>query len=473
LRADFPLRETRYRTESQPYMTTLHDLRDGRTLVAVKGNPAEVLRLCDWYSSNGKVQRLGNRQRAGILSGNDRMAARGLRVLGAACLETKDHSPEPRGLVWIGLVGLADPPRHGVREVIGEFRNGGVRTLMLTGDQAATAGAVAEALELDNHSEAARASDMETLDENGVRALVRRTSVFSRVSPSHKLQIVRALQSDGLMVGMTGDGVNDAPALKAADVGIAMGQGGTKVARGIADLLLMDDRIESLLPAVREGRRVHENLRKAVHYIAATNASEILVMFTAVAAGLGQPFNPRQLLWINLITDVFPELALAMEPADPEIMSRPPRDPNQPVIGRPEYLRLARQSGILSAASMAAYLAGLARYGPGPAAATMAFLTLTSAQLLHGLSARSETRGAVRPPNPAMRKGLLAGFGLLIASQYVPGVTPLLGATRVGALDALICAGAALASYLALEFSKPLDTSRKEHEHELVEEWSH
>lgn len=473
LRRASPLRQMRHRSESQPYMTTLHNLGGGGTLIAVKGSPAEVLEVCEWHASEGKIHRLGDSERDAILAANQRMAAAGLRVLAGACLETPGESHDARGLVWIGLVGLADPPRHGVKEAIAEFRRAGVRPLMLTGDQAGTAGAVAGAVDLNGSSglHTAQAAEMETLDESGVRVLVRKASVFSRVSPSHKLQIVRALQSDGAIVAMTGDGVNDAPALKASDVGIAMGRDGTRVARGVADLLLMDDNIQALLPAVREGRTVHENLRKAVHYIAATNASEILVMFASIAAGLGQPFNPRQLLWINLITDVFPELALCVEPADPDIMSRPPRDPNQPVIGRAEYARLGRQSGIMTASAMAAYLAGLARYGAGPAASTMAFLTLTSAQLLHGLSARSETRIAGLPRNPAMHKGLLAGFGLLLASQWIPGLTSLLGTARVGAADGLLCAAAAAASLLAIEFSKSQHTA-KEIQDETVE-WIH
>ncbi len=456
LRRRSPLLRVQQRSESQAYMATLHRLTDGRTLIALKGSPAEVLQLCDWHARDGRVHKLGESERKQILSDNVRMAGGGLRVLGAACLEIDGDARAPRRFVWLGLVGLADPPRHGLKEVIAEFRRAGVRPLMLTGDQAATAEAVAEALALNGGEPpvAVHAAELDALDPPAAAALIRRASIFSRVTPSHKLQIVRALQDAGATVAMTGDGVNDAPALKAADVGIALGQGGTKVARGVAELLLMDDNIASLLPAIREGRTVYADLRKAVHYIAATNASEMLMMFTSIAAGLGQPFNPRQLLWINLITDVFPELALAVEPADSGIMSRPPRDPAQPVIGRLEYGRLARQSGIMTASAMAAYVIGLLRHGGGVQASTMAFLSLTSAQLLHGLSARSDERGAALPPNPAMRNGLLAGFGLLLASQVIPGLTSLLGAGRIGALDALVCAGAALASYLANEATK-------------------
>jgi len=456
LRHRFPLLGIEHRTETQAHMTTLHRLPDGRTLIALKGSPAEVLQLCDWHAKDGRVHKLGEGERAEILAANAKMARGGLRVLAAACLEVESGSRGPHRFVWLGLVGLADPPRHGLKEAIAEFRRAGVRPLMLTGDQAATAEAIAKALALDGGEQptAVHATDFDSLDAREAALLIRKASVFSRVTPSHKLQIVRALQSEGATVAMTGDGVNDAPALKAADVGIAMGQSGTRVACGVADLLLMDDSIASLLPAIREGRTVCENLRKSVHYIAATNASEMLVMFTSIAAGLGQPLNPRQLLWINLITDVFPALALAVEPADPGIMLRPPRDASQPIVGRPEYATLGRQSAIMTASAMSAYVYGLARYGGGVQAGTMAFLALTSAQLLHGLSVRSENRGSALAPNPAMRNGLLAGFGLLLASQFLPGLTSLLGATRIGAVDALVCAGAAVASFLANEASK-------------------
>ena len=476
LRRQFPLRETRHRSESQPYMSTLHDLAKGRTLIAVKGSPAEVLDLCEWHAAEGKVRKLGPRERAEILAANARMASCGLRVLGAACLEVAGRPKEDaHGLVWLGLVGLADPPREGLKEIIAQFRRAGVRPVMLTGDQAATAESVADALGLNGGAAAATvdATEMETLGLAEVDTLVRRVSVFSRVSPSNKLQIVRALQRGGATVAMTGDGVNDAPALKAADAGIALAESGAKVARGVADLLLLDDRVESILPAIREGRAVRENLRKSVHYMAATNASEVLLMFAGIVAGGGPPFNPRQLLWTNLITDIFPELALTVEPADPEIMSRPPRDPAAPVIAPSDYRRLGRESATMTVAALAAYMIGISRYGPGARTSSMAFLTLTSAQLLHGLTARSETRGAPPAPNPAMRHGLLLGFGMLLASQLVRRIAGLLGAAPVGATDALVCAAAALASFVSNEAAKDSveNSSRKDVQHELVQEW--
>lgn len=431
LRKQFPRTRVEHRTELRPYMITAHRLSADRELIALKGRPEEVLGLCEWQMRDGAAKRLNESDRREISAANSSMAGGGLRVLGAAYLE-KARAETTGEFIWLGLVGMADPPRVGLREVMAEFRRAGVRPMMLTGDQAATAEAIAEALEL-----------------NGDGA-----SVFARVTPSEKLRIVRELQASGALVAMTGDGVNDAPALKAADVGIAMGDSGARVARGVADLLLMDDNVASLLPAIREGRTVHENLRKAVHYIAATNVSEVLTMFGSVAVGLGQPFNPRQLLWVNLITDVFPEIALAMEPPEPGIMSRPPRDIAKPVIGRGDYGKLGAQSGVLTTAALAAYATGLARYGPGAQAGTLAFLTLTSAQLIHGWSVRSEARGAHPPPNAAMNYGIAAGFALLLASQFIPGLTGLLGTVRIRAADAAVCAALSLGSFLANDAMK-------------------
>ncbi len=452
LRRRYPLRTMNQRTDQQNYMSTTHDSGGGRRLTAVKGNPGEVLALCDRIANGGGVHPLTDSERRLVQAENDRMAGAALRVLGVASRDAEED-----GLVWLGLVGIADPPREGLRELMQEFRRAGIRPVMVTGDQPATARAVGHALDLNggNHLEVLDSSRLE--DESaGLAGQVSAAQIFSRFNPAQKLKIVRALQETGAVVAMTGDGINDGPALKAADVGIALGQGGTRVAREVADVLLTEDNIQTLLPAIRDGRRVHDNIRKAIHYISATNISEVLVMLGSLAAGAGQPLSARQLLWINLITDVFPEIGLAVGPAEPGIMRRPPTDAWKPVIGRDELPRIGTQAAAMAGAAMASYIYGISRYGPGARAGSMAFLTLTAAQLLHAHTARSETSG-ILDRKPAGRNNLLSmslagGFAALLLSQF--GLSSALGTERVGLADALVCAGASLASFLTNEAVK-------------------
>ncbi len=452
LRRRYPLRTINQRTEQQNYMSTTHDAGDGRRLVAVKGSPAEVLALCDRIA-NGGFHPLADAERRLVQAENDRMAGAALRVLGVASREDGQ-----RGLVWLGLIGIADPPREGLRELMRDFRRAGIRPVMVTGDQRATARAVGHALELNGnrHLEVFDSTRLDDLESEELSECVSGAQIFSRVNPAQKLKIVRALQDTGAVVAMTGDGINDGPALKAADVGIALGQAGTRVAREVADVILTEDHIQNLLPAIRDGRRVHDNIRKAIHYIAATNTSEVLLVLGSLAAGTGQPLTARQLLWINLISDVFPEIALAVGPAEPGIMRRPPADAWQPVIGKPEVRRLGTQAVVMSGAAMASYLYGISRYGAGARAGSMAFLTLTAAQLLHGLSARSEFASVFNrrsvPPNHMLSVALLGGFAALLLSQF--GLASVLGTQRVGLADALVCGGASLASFLTVEGMK-------------------
>ena len=229
---------------------------------------------------------------------------------------------------------MTDPIRHGVKDLIAGFHRAGIDTVMITGDQSATAYAVGKELDL------ADGGDIRILDSRHLaemqpevlKGLARGLHVFARVSPAHKLQIVQTLQDAGKVVGMTGDGINDGPALKAAAIGIAMGHTGTDVASEVADVVLEDDNLETMLIAVSEGRTIYNNIRKSLHYLLSTNMSEIMVTSVAMAAGLGEPLTPMQLLWINLVSDIFPGLALALEPPEPDVLLRPPRDPAEEIL---------------------------------------------------------------------------------------------------------------------------------------------
>jgi Ca2+-transporting ATPase len=458
LRARHPLAGTDYRTEARNYMRTTHATAGG-DLIAIKGSPLEVLALCTHKLRGDRIVPMSAAKRASIAAENERMAGGALRVLGVARSEAGLPSENGPAIVWLGMVGIMDPPRAGLRELVAALRQAGIRTIMITGDQSPTAYAIGRELDLADGAPLVMidSTHLEALDPGLLRGLVQRVHIFSRVNPAHKLQIVRALQSAGIVVAMTGDGINDGPALKAADIGIAMGQG-AEVAREVADVVLLDDNIETMLPGVVQGRTIHDDIRKAVHFITATNMSEIMVMLGGVALGFGQLLNPRQLLWINLLTDVFPELALAVEPPERDVLARPPRDPAAPIVSRADYTRLGTQSSVMTMATLASYAMGAARYGPGAQASTMAFLTLTSVQLLHTISARSETHTIFDrdslPANQYVPLAIAGGFGIELVSSFVPWLRALLGTAPVGLADLAVCGGLTLASLFAGEAIK-------------------
>ncbi|MBR9987953.1 MAG: cation-transporting P-type ATPase, partial [Desulfosarcina sp.] len=323
-----------HRSESRLYMSTLHRTPEHDRIFCVKGSPPEVLAMCSCEAVNGEIRPLTDARRLAIESENEKMASRALRVLGFACKRLSGDRPNGEAdLAWLGLVGMADPIRDGVRPLIEVFHRAGVDTVMITGDQHSTAYAIAKALNLSGREsiEILDSSDLSSLDPETLKALARKAHVYSRVSPAHKLQIVQALQSAGVTVAMTGDGINDGPALKAADIGIAMGKTGTDVARDVADVVLEDDNLETLALALKDGRTIHGNIRKSVHFFLSTNISEIMLMTTALGLGIGFPLNVMQLLWINIISDIFPGMALSMEAEEADVMRRPPRDAGAPL----------------------------------------------------------------------------------------------------------------------------------------------
>lgn len=468
LRARLPTRHTRYRSEGVPYMRTLHPNGDGRALLAVKGSPGEVLRLCTHQLRDGRRIQLSRQARAAIELANQRMAGDALRVLGVAYREVDgDQIPErTERLTWLGLAGMADPMRPGMDRLVAEYRRAGIETIMITGDQGATAYAIGRQLGLSG-SRPLQVLESHHLDEMPpelLAGLAKNVHVFARVSPAHKLKIVRALQQAGMIVAMTGDGINDGPALKAADIGVAMGGGGTSVARDVSDVVLEDDNLHTMTIAVSQGRTIYANIRKMIHFMVATNLSEIEVMLAGVALGWGQILNPMQLLWINLVTDIFPGLALSLEPPEPGVMERPPRDPAEPIIGREDFRRMAFESGMISLGTLAAFLYGLKRYGVGPAASTLAFHTLTTTQLAHALSARSPQRnvfgGQRLPPNPHLTRAILGMGGLQVAVGLIPAARGLLGTSPLVLGDLLAIAAGVLLPLIVNEATKPAPAPR-------------
>ncbi len=453
LRKDHPLLKVNHRAENRLFMSTLHASPGGGRILAVKGSPAGVLELCRWQFRDGRRIALTEAERIQIETANERMAGEALRMLGVACALSRDGGMEDleSELTWVGLVGMADPIREGVLELIQAFHGAGMETVMITGDQSPTAYAVAKKLNLSRNDHLAILDSMEftSVRPDVMEALVQKVHVFSRVTPAHKLQIVQAFQRAGKTVAMTGDGINDGPALKAADIAIAMGHGGTDVAREVADVVLEDDDLETLVIAVQNGRNTYKNIRRSVHFFLSTNFSEIMVMFTAMAAGIGFPLNVMQLLWINIISDIFPGLALSMGDPDPDVLKEPPRNPQAPLFTNADVKQMALASGAISAGAMGAEGVGSALYGMGPRATSLAFQSLTFGQLLHAISCRSETRGIFskeRPPSNAYLDLAVGGSIVLqVLTMVIPGLRNFLGVVRPSLFDAaLIGAGAAL-----------------------------
>jgi P-type Ca2+ transporter type 2C len=358
----------------------------------VKGAPARILELATSVLTVDGVRPIRNGERDELLEQNRTLARQGMRVIALATMRA-DGKPvgELAGLVWIGLAGLMDPPADGVAETIVTLRRAGIRTIMLTGDQRLTALAVARQLHVIAPGEhAVDGRELDQLSEDALLKLVATTSVFSRVSPRAKLRIVDAYQKQGEIVAMLGDGVNDAAALRKADVGVAMGLRGTDLAKEAADVILEDDRFTTIAAAVEEGRVIFDNIRKFVFYLFSCNLAEILVMFGAGVAGLPAPLRPIQILWLNLLTDTLPALALALEPGERGIMRQPPRDPRRGIVS-PRMLRAIAGYGLfIAACALGVFAWALAEDGNIGRAATMTFMTLALAQILHLGNARSE-----------------------------------------------------------------------------------
>ncbi|MFM8980810.1 MAG: cation-translocating P-type ATPase [Planctomycetia bacterium] len=438
----------------------------GEACAYVKGSPEALLaRSSAWLGPDGS-QPMDGAMRAQLEALNAREGARGRRVLAVArrvaprgTLDGDGGSEDPeQGLTFLGLVALADPPRPEAREAVAACRRAGIRVVMITGDQPATALAVARELGIAQHAgEVVHGSELEALDEAALRARSATAAVYARTTPAHKLRIVQAWQAQGAVVAMTGDGVNDAPALKGADIGVAMGKGGTDVAKDASAMVLLDDRFATLVAAVAEGRRIFDNIRKSLLYLLGGNAGEILVVAGAVLAGLPLPLLPLQLLWINLVTDGLPALALAVDPVDPDVLRRPPRRADAPLADR-AFVGAMLASAVLAAAVVLGVFVGALELGLGePLARSLAFATLVVEELLRAFVVRSRTRIVWElgiASNPRLL-GVVALTFLLqaLAMQWAP-LAGLSGLTSLSAGQAALVLGLGAVPSTVLELAK-------------------
>ena len=415
-------------SSERKWMATFHRASSGLVAFA-KGAPDRIIARCAReVEPDGAERDLDEAGRMRLLEWNARLAERGLRVLAVARGNVaRATEADVRDLTFLGLVGITDPPAAGVRETVVTLDDAGIRTVMVTGDQRLTAMAVAGALAL-VHGEVKvlDAQELAAMDDPTLLERLRDVSVLCRVSPADKLRIVSALQQRGDIVAMLGDGVNDAAALRKADIGVAMGVRGTDVAKDAADMVLADDRFTTVGAAVEEGRVVFDNIRKFVFYLFSCNLAEVVVLFGAGVAGASALLTPLQILWLNLVTDTFPALALAVEPAEPGVMRRPPRDPDEAILS-PKFLAGVTFYALLIAGmTLTAFL--VVGAGDAEVGRTAAFMTLALAQALHLGNARSRS-AVVSPARAVANRWALAAVLLVIGLQVLVLVEPRLRAT--------------------------------------------
>lgn len=412
-------------------MSTVHQI-NGTRMIYTKGAPDQLLKACKYYLLNGEVKEVDDTFIKIVELANQGMARNALRVLGFAYKELneyKDIKVEEDNLIFTGLVGIIDPPREEVKEAIKVCHKAGVRVVMITGDHKITASAIGKELGiLDENTNALSGEEIDKLSYPEFLDLVKITNVFARVSPNHKVMIVKALQETGEISSMTGDGVNDAPALKQANIGVAMGITGTDVSKEAADMVLMDDNFTTIVDAVEEGRVIYSNIRKFVAYLVSCNVGEVLLIFTAILLSWDSPLLPIQILWINLVTDSFPAFALGLEKKEKGVMDKQPIDPNASIVDKKMGLAIGFQAVFLTIAVLLSYYIGNNIVTGTNMGSTFAFITIITGELLRTFSARSEDQTIFKMKlfdNKLINYAVLVGFALLLIVVFVPGINTL------------------------------------------------
>ncbi len=463
-------------------MSTVHEdaEKPERLIVFTKGAPDVLVPRCSHELVGGEAHTLTDERRQEIRAAGERLASEALRTLGVAfrslppdALEREVDGRVEWDLVFLGVVGMIDPPREEAKEAVARAKGAGIRPVMITGDHPQTASAIARELNITEDDRAITGAELESLDGEALERTVLEFAVYARVNPEHKLRIVDALQKNGDVVAMTGDGVNDAPALKTADIGVAMGITGTDVSKEAADMVLTDDNFASIVAAVEEGRSIFANIQKFLRFLLSSNIGEVLTVFLGMllagligltAAGEGAlvlPLLATQILWINLITDGAPALALGLDPADPEVMDRPPRPKGSGVITGRMWFGIAFVGIIMATGTLLVLDFGLPggliqASGDLPYARTMAFTTLVLFQLFNAPNARSDERSAFHRlfRNPWLRGALVLSLTLQVLVVYAPFLQPAFGTVGLGLGDWLVCAGVASSVLWLRELSK-------------------
>ena len=448
-------------------MSTVHRAADG-FIQYTKGAPDALLGRCTHAMRDGERVEMTDELRAQILSDNKEMADRALRVLAAAERRYDalpgDTSPEAleQGLTFLGLCGMIDPVRPEAKEAVARCREAGIRPVMITGDHRDTAVAIARELGiLRSPDEAITGADLDEIDDETLQRDIERYSVYARVQPEHKVRIVQAWKQRGRVTAMTGDGVNDAPSIKAADIGVGMGITGTDVTKNVADMVLTDDNFATIVSAVEEGRRIYDNIRKSIQFLLSSNLSEVVGIFVATLLGFTL-LKPVHLLWINLITDCFPALALGLERAEPDVMRRPPRDPKESILAGGLGAGVVYQGALVAAITLFAYLlghymeSGQWAFVNSPDGMTMAFLTMSMAEIFHSFNMRSQ-RGSVlqlHSHNVMLWGAMALSLLLTTAVIYVPFLSAAFGFEHISAVEYFTALGLAFLVIPVVEIVK-------------------
>ncbi len=450
-------------------MSTVHAV-GGNYVQYTKGGPDVVLGSCAYYLEDGEVKPMTEEKRLEIMAQNKAMADRALRVLAAAkrdwAEKPADNTPEylEKDLVFLGLTGMIDPVRPEVKAAIEECRSAGIRAVMITGDHKDTAVAIAKELGIiTDASQAITGAELDNIPDEELGEFVKKFGVYARVQPEHKVRTVNAWKANGAITAMTGDGVNDAPSIKSADIGVGMGITGTDVTKNVADMVLADDNFATIVSAVGEGRRIYDNIRKAIQFLLASNMSEVLGVFTATLMGFTL-LNPVHLLFINLVTDCFPALALGMEKAEPDTMNRPPRDSKEGIFAGGLFGDIAYQGILVTALTIISYILGNSfeaghfamPHGISDHGMTMAFLTMSMCEIFHSFNLRSQRKSvfSLKGQNKILWAAMLGSLVLTTAVLEIPFLANAFGFTPIGWVEYGVAMALAILVIPVVEFVK-------------------